>query len=271
MANRIWHHLFGRGIVASTDNFGVLGQRPTHPELLDHLATQFVEGGWSVKKLIRSLMLTRTYQMDSKVNPAYVDSDPQNQWWHRMPIRRLEGEAIRDAMLSVSGRLDRTLLGPPIPVYVTAFMQGRGRPRGGPLDGNGRRSIYTSVNRNFLPPMMLAFDTPIPFTTIGRRTQSNVPAQALILMNDPFVVQQAELWAKRTLAEQSGSAEARMNSLYESGFARLATESEIQDAIEFLKTQSAAYEAGANWESDVRAWQDLCHVLFNVKEFAFLK
>tara|TARA_R110002072_G_scaffold302615_1_gene486759 strand:- start:4080 stop:7991 length:3912 start_codon:yes stop_codon:yes gene_type:complete len=271
MANRIWHHLFGRGIVASTDNFGVLGQRPTHPELLDHLAIQFVKGDWSIKKLIRSLMLTRTYQMDSEVNPAYVDSDPQNLWWHRMPIRRLEGEAIRDAMLTVSGRLDRTLFGPPVPVYLTSFMQGRGRPRGGPLDGNGRRSIYTSVNRNFLPPMMLAFDTPIPFTTIGRRTQSNVPAQALILMNDPFVVQQAELWAKRTLAEQPGPAETRIASLYESAFARPATEREVQDGIEFLKTQAAAYEAGADWQTDVRAWADLCHVLFNVKEFVFLK
>jgi hypothetical protein len=271
MANRIWLHLFGRGIVASADNFGVLGQRPTHPELLDHLAIQFVEDGWSIKKLIRSLMLTRTYQMDSEVNSAYADSDPQNLWWHRMAIRRLEGEAIRDAMLTVSGRLDRTLLGPPVPVYLTAFMQGRGRPRGGPLDGDGRRSIYTSVNRNFLSPMMLAFDTPIPFTTIGRRTQSNVPAQALILMNDPFVVQQAELWAKRTLAEHPGSAETRIASLYESAFARLATEQEVQDGIEFLKTQAAAYEAGANWETDVRAWADFCHVLFNVKEFVFLK
>lgn len=271
MANRIWHHLFGRGIVASTDNFGVLGQRPTHPELLDHLAVQFVEGGWSVKKLIRSLVLTRTYQMDSEVNPVYADSDPQNLWWHRMPIRRLEGEAIRDAMLAVSGSLDRTLHGGSVPVYVTAFMQGRGRPRGGPLDGNGRRSIYTSVNRNFLSPMMLAFDTPIPFTTIGRRTQSNVPAQALILMNDPFVVQQAELWAKRTLAEESGSAEARINSLYESGFARPATEQEIQDGIEFLRIQAESYEATANWETDLRVWKDLCHVLFNVKEFVFLK
>ncbi len=271
MVNRIWHHLFGRGIVASTDNFGVLGQRPTHPEMLDHLAIQFVEGGWSIKKLIRSLMLTRTYQMDSKVNPAYADSDPQNLWWHRMPIRRLEGEAIRDAMLTVSGRIDRTLYGNPVAVYLTAFMQGRGRPGTGPLDGNGRRSIYTSVNRNFLPPMMLAFDTPIPFTTIGRRTQSNVPAQALILMNDPFVVQQAELWAKRTLAENHGSAEARINSLYEAGFARPASDHEIQDGVEFLKIQAEAYEATANWETDVRVWKDLCHVLFNVKEFVFLK
>jgi hypothetical protein len=216
-------------------------------------------------------MLTRTYQMDSKVNSEYADSDPQNLWWHRMPIRRLEGEAIRDAMLAVSGRLDRTLYGGPVPVYLTAFMQGRGRPGAGPLDGNGRRSIYTSVNRNFLSPMMLAFDTPIPFTTIGRRTQSNVPAQALILMNDPFVVQQAELWARRTLADDSGSAETRINSLYESGFARPATEQEIRDGVDFLKTQTASFEAGTNRETDLRAWADLCHVLFNVKEFVFLK
>ena len=119
--------------------------------------------------------------------------------------------------------------------------------------------------------MMLAFDTPIPFTTIGRRTQSNVPAQALILMNDPFVVQQAELWAKRTLAENHGSAEARINSLYEAGFARPASDQEIQDGVEFLKIQAEAYEATANWETDVRVWKDLCHVLFNVKEFVFLK
>lgn len=270
MANRIWHHLFGRGIVASTDNFGVLGQRPTHPELLDHLALRFVEGGWSVKKLIRSLMLSRTYQMSSQVNETYADTDPQNLWWHRMPVRRLEGEAIRDAMLLISGELNRTLYGSPVPVYLTPFMQGRGRPKSGPLNGDGRRSIYTSVNRNFLPPMMLAFDTPIPFTTIGRRTQSNVPAQALILMNDPFVVQQAELWARRTLAEPTESAITRISGLYEQAFARPATPNEIEDGVEFLKNQSSAYGASSDWVTDVRAWADFCHVLFNVKEFVFL-
>ena len=180
-------------------------------------------------------------------------------------------EAIRDAMLTISGRLDRTVLGPPVPVYLTSFMQGRGRPRGGPLDGNGRRSVYISVNRNFLPPMMLAFDTPIPFTTIGRRTQSNVPAQALILMNDPFVVQQAATWAKRALAENADSVEARIDSLYERAFARPATSVEISEGVAFLKSQSASYDAKADWQTDVRAWKDLCHVLFNVKEFVFLK
>lgn len=269
--NRVWSHLFGRGIVASVDNFGVLGQAPTHRELLDHLAIQFVEGGWSVKRLIRSLMLTRTYQMDSRVKPEYADLDPQNDWWHRMPVRRLEGEAIRDAILSVSGRLDRRLAGPPIPVYVTSFMQGRGRPRGGPLDGNGRRSIYTSVNRNFLSPMMLAFDTPIPFTTIGRRTRSNVPAQALILMNDPFVSQQAETWAKRELAEPAASVEERIDRLYQRALGRFATEQERNDGVGFLQGQASTYGTGVDWQSDVRVWKDFCHVLFNVKEFIFLR
>jgi hypothetical protein len=271
MANRIWHHLFGRGIVASVDNFGVLGERPTHPELLDHLATRFVAEGWSVKSLIRSLLLTQTYQMDSRVNPDYADIDPVNKWWHRMPIRRLQGEAIRDAMLTISGRLDPTTFGPPVPVHVTPFMQGRGRPRSGPLDGNGRRSIYVSVNRNFLSPMMLAFDTPIPFNAIGRRTVSNVPAQALILMNDPFVIQQAQLWAKRELADSDVAPADRINRLYEQAFARPPQDDELTDGLDFLEQQAASYGAGDTWQTNEQAWSDLCHVLFNVKEFVFVK
>jgi len=271
MANRIWHHLFGRGIVASVDNFGVLGERPTHPELLDHLATRFVAEGWSVKSLIRSLLLTQTYQMDSRVNPDYADVDPVNKWWHRMPIRRLPGEAIRDAMLTISGRLDRTVSGPPVPVYVTPFMQGRGRPRGGPLDGNGRRSIYVSVNRNFLSPMMLAFDTPIPFTAIGRRTISNVPAQALILMNDPFVIQQAQVWAKRELTAGDVVPADRISRLYERAFARPPSNDELTDGLEFLEQQATSYGASDNWQTNEQAWSDFCHVLFNVKEFVFVK
>ena len=177
MVNRIWHHLFGRGIVASVDNFGVLGEAPTHPELLDYLADQFVKDGWSVKKTIRRLVLSSAYRMSSQPTDA-DQADPQNLLLHRMRLRRLEGEAIRDAMLSVSGRLDLKMYGPPVPVHLTPFLEGRGRPADGPLDGDGRRSLYTAVRRNFLPPMMLAFDTPSPFSTVGRRTVSNVPAQA---------------------------------------------------------------------------------------------
>ena len=263
LVNRVWHHLFGRGIVASTDNFGVLGERPTHPELLDFLADRFVKEGWSLKKLIRALVLSSTYRMASEADEAADRADPGNFFLHRMNRRRLEGEAIRDAILSLSGRLDRRLYGPSVLAYLTAFQEGRGRPTSGPLDGDGRRSVYLAVRRNFLSPFLLAFDTPSPFSTVGRRTVSNVPAQALILLNDPFVHQQAQLWAKRVLTE-SGSTRERIMRMYESAFTRPPTEAELEACADFLAHQAA----GQAREED--AWTDLAHVLFNVKEFIFL-
>lgn len=264
--NRIWHHLFGRGIVPSVDNLGVLGLPPSHPELLDHLAIQFMRNGWSAKVLIRSLVLSRTYQMSSHLTDADA-ADPENQLWHRMPIKRLEGEAIRDSLLSVSGRLDGTAFGPSVPIHLTEFMQGRGRPGGsGPLDGNGRRSIYIAVRRNFLSPMMLAFDTPSPFSTVGRRTVSNVPAQALILMNDPLVIEMAKSWAEKILSGPSETTEQRLDHLYLTAFARHPTPPEISEAVAFLNAQGVDRSENQN-----EAWKNLCHVLFNVKEFVFIE
>ncbi len=270
MANRVWQHLFGEGIVASVDNFGVLGQPPTHPELLDHLADEFRREGWSIKRLIRQLVLSRTYQMSS--HPTAGDAaDPQDRLLHRMRIRRLEGEPLRDAILAVSGRLDPTQFGPSVPVYLTQYMEGRGRPGSGPLDGNGRRSIYISVRRNFLAPMMLAFDVPIPFNTVGRRNVSNVPSQALILMNDPFVVEQAKLWARRTLADKNLAPAERIGLLYEQALARPAEPREVEAALAFLQQQAGELGLGAGaWQTDERPWADLCHVLLNSKEFLFV-
>lgn len=268
--NRVWHHLFGRGIVGSVDNFGVLGEAPTHPELLDYLASRFtaeadatkpgeVNGlAWSTKKLIRTLLTSRAYRMASTPDAKADEADPQNLLLHRMRIRRLEGEAIRDAILRISGRLNSTMYGPSVPVYLTPFQEGRGRPASGPLDGDGRRSVYLSVRRNFLSSFLLAFDTPAPFSTVGRRTMSNVPAQALILMNDPFVHQQADLWAKRALAEKTGDAD-RVRSMYLDAFARTPSESETRACLAYL---AATPEA--------RRWSDLAHVLFNAKEFYFV-
>ena len=270
--NRVWHHVFGRGIVATTDNFGVLGQKPSHPLLLDWLAHWFVtEGEWSTKKLIRVLVTSSTFRMSSQADPYYDKLDPTNQLFHKMPVRRLEGEAIRDAILQVSGELDFEQFGEPIPVHLTPFMTGRGRPgKGGPLDGHHRRTIYQEVRRNFLSPMMLAFDAPIPHSTFGKRAVSNVPAQALILMNDPFVIDQAGRWAER-LSRESGGLEpaARVRKVYMEALGRDPTRKERRHALEFVSQQEGVY--GNQDASAIQSWADLCHVLFNVKEFIFLE
>jgi hypothetical protein len=256
--NRVWHHLFGRGIVASVDNFGVLGDAPTHPELLDALAEQFVKDNYSVKSLIRRILLTDAYQRSSRPSAQAAKVDPENRLLQHVRVRRLEGEAIRDAILSVSGRLDAKLYGPSVPVHLTDFQQGRGRPTSGPMDGAGRRSIYLSVRRNFLSPFLLAFDTPIPFSTVGRRTVSNVPAQALILLNDPFVHQQADLWAKRALGD-AGTFDERVERMYRAAFGRGPTAAEVAACRDFVRSGDAA------------AWASLAHALINAKEFIFLE
>ena len=272
MVNRIWHHLFGRGIVASTNNFGVLGQRPTHPKLLDHLARRFSdEHQWSVKDMIKEIMLSRTYQLSSIPNPKYLDSDPNNFLLYRQNIRRLQGEAIRDNIIAVSGRLDKKMFGPSMPVYLTPFMSGRGRPKTGPLDGAGRRSIYISVRRNFISPMMLAFDTPAPFNSIGRRNVSNVPSQALILMNDPFVIEQAQFWAKRLLAHDKQTPDDRIDQMIREAFGRPATQIELADAGDFLEIQRGQYGVDKeNLMTEIRLWADLGHVLINSKPFIYI-
>jgi hypothetical protein len=267
LVNRLWHLHFGKGLVASPDDFGRQGQQPTNPELLDWLASEFVRRRWSIKQIHRLMVLSSTYRMSSRAEPKTEEADPQNELLHRMPVRRLEAEEIRDAMLSVSGRLDRKMYGPgPLP-YLTPHMVGRGRPAaGGPLDGDGRRSVYLNVRRNFLNPMFLAFDYPIPFTTIGRRSVSNVPAQALTMLNNPLVIQQSQRWAKRALDEPGLTARQRVDRMYETAFARLPTEDESKEALTFLEEQAKEYGKA----DDARAWADLCHVLLNVKEFIFL-
>jgi hypothetical protein len=272
MVNRVWHHLFGRGLVGSVDNFGVLGELPTHPELLDQLAIDFSSSGWSTKALIKRIMASRTYQQSSRINPANEEADPSNELFHRFPIKRLQGEAIRDAMLAISGDLDPTLFGPSVPVHLTDFMQGRGRPgASGPLNGNGRRSIYTEVRRNFLSPMMLAFDTPIPFNAMGRRSESNVPAQALILMNNSFVIDQANKWAARLIKEQPDPRQ-RIVQVYQQAFSRIPSEAEIDQGIEFLRLQAKELKLDPNGIAEHHEpWADYCHVLMNVKEFLYLK
>jgi hypothetical protein len=159
------------------------------------------------------------------------------------------------------------MFGPSVPPHLTPFMQGRGRPSSsGPLDGDGRRSIYLGVRRNFLNPMFLAFDYPIPFTAIGHRSVSNVPAQALTMMNNPFVVGEAQRWAKSVLAEKDLTAVARVEKMHVAAFGRPPSEEELKESLTFLEEQRKEYGK----IDDPRAWSDLCHVLLNVKEFIFV-
>ncbi len=268
--NRLWHHLFGRGLVASVDDFGPMGQRPSHPELLDWLAAEFVEQGWSWKRMIRELVLSQAYAQASvahpSLSPALAQADPDNQLLHRMPVRRLTAEAIRDSILAVAGSLEPSLFGPSIPTHRTEFMSGRGARPSGPLDGAGRRTLYGAVYRNFLSPLLLTFDQPNPFGPKGARSQSNVPAQALALLNDPFVLEQSQRWAQRQLSEQGVDDSTRLAQMYEATTGLRPDPSTIDRLVRFLEEQGTLYGA-----KDERAWADLAHALFNQKAFLYVR
>ncbi len=180
IVNRVWYHLFGRGIVATPDNFGRMGGVPSHPELLDFLAGWFVDHGYSIKRLIQFLVTSESWQMSGETAPAALENDPDNALLSHFNVRRLEAEAIRDALLSVSGDLKTNeMYGPPV--------TGR-KPR---------RSVYVRVKRNELDPFLAVFDAPVPASTTGKRDVTNVPGQALTLLNDPLVLELSEHWAQR--------------------------------------------------------------------------
>ena len=292
VVNRIWQHYFGRGIVPTPDDFGHLGLPPSHPELLDWLASELIAHDWSLKHVHGLILRSSAYRMASSgaegseprvaSDPlaqsgaplSNLDSchaaDPGNSLLWRMNVKRLEGEIIRDAVLQLSGRLDDLLYGPSVPIHLTSFLEGRGRPgESGPVDGRGRRSLYLSVRRNFPEPFLQAFDFPNPHSTTGRRNVSNVPAQALSLMNNPLIIEQAAVWARRLLAATSGgSAEDRIRQIYAVAFARQPTDEELAAALAFLEEQRNEL----HWEpDDPRLWADYLHVLLNGKEFSFVR
>jgi len=265
IVNRLWKHHFGVGIVPTVDDFGHMGQPPTHPEMLDFLAAELVRKRWSLKAMHRAMMVSNVYRMSSAMQPQAATIDPQNKLLHRANVRRLEAEAIRDSLLAVSGSLNDKHFGRSVLPHLTPFMDGRGRPgSSGPLDGEGRRSIYVSVRRNFLTPLFLAFDYPVPFTTIGRRTVSNVPAQALAMMNNPLVLEQSKKWSQRVLADTRHDDRAKIERMYLTSLGRKPTAAELSAAEAFVAAQIEEYGDRA------QAWADLAHVMFNLKEFIFV-
>jgi hypothetical protein len=268
MVNRIWQHHFGEGLVRTVDNFGKTGERPTHPELLDFLAWRFRANGWSVKAMHREMALSSAYGMSSVAGAAARQVDPDNRLLSHMPVRRLEGEVIRDAILAASGSLDPKAYGPSVPPHISAYQDGRGKPASGPLDGAGRRGVYLEVRRNFITPLFLAFDYPLPSTTVGRRSVSTVPSQALMLMNNEFVGTEAAKWAGRAVRDYPDR-NARLDQMFLQVYARPPDAADRAEVFEFLGRQAARYPDGS--PEDPRVWADLAHVLFNSKEFIFVR
>ncbi len=271
MVNRVWHHLFGAGIVRSVDDFGHVGDLPSHPELLDYLATQFVEDGWSVKKLIRAMVLTRTFQQSADHRSAEgAKIDPENRLLWHYPARRMEAEAIRDAILATSGRLDRTLYGPSVqPFRETPNADRRLFP--GPLDGNGRRSVYIKNNLMEAPRFLSAFNFPGGKVTQGRRDATNVPAQALALLNDPFVIQQAEVWSTKLVPSAEIAPIERVRSMFRTALGR--TPRSDEEARFVFALNEVAQLRGVASEDVLKSslvWQDLAHILFNLQEFVYI-
>ncbi len=259
--NRLWAYLTGRGIVKTVDNFGVLGEPPTHPELLDYLADEFVATGWDTKSLIRRIVLSSTYRQSCEMGEAGREIDPTNELLHASRVRRIAAEAIRDALLAISEQLDPKPYGPSVRIHITDFMRHNRSPGwSGPLDGDRRRSIYVEVRRNALSHFLTAFDRPQPFTTVGLRHVSNSPVQPLTLLNDPLVLQLTGQWADRVVAHFE-SDEAATDSVYLAAFARPATDSERQRIVDFV----------ASAEDRPQAWRDLCLTIVNSKEFVFLR
>lgn len=271
--NRIWAHLMGRGIVPTVDNLGVLGQPPTHPELLDYLASEYVASGWDTKRLIRRIVLSSTYRQSARPAAALAEEtvelvDPANELIHKTRVRRLPAEAIRDALLAISGELDPRPFGPSVAVHITDFMRHNRSPdRSGPMDGDRRRSIYVEVRRNALNHFLAGFDKPMPSTTVGLRNQSNSAAQPLMLLNDPLVHQLVGQWSTR-LAADFDDDRAAIRHAYLQAFSRPPVERELEQLGEFLADRT---HDDPHLGTRRAAWFDVCLALVNSKEFVFLQ
>ena len=270
MVNRIWHHLFGRGLVETVDNFGTLGKPPTHPELLDRLAWQ-MHCDWSNKRLIRSIVCSRTYRLGSQVSEAGNHLDADNLYLWRMSPRRLQVEAIRDSMLLVSGSLD---LAPPVGSTVTGL--GDRLVRDVELDllqpPNNHRSVYLPVVRDYLPKIFELFDFPSPNLVNGRRTATSVPTQDLYLQHDPDVIRFAQLAAERLLSKNQANNGVRATTAYRWALTRAPREDEIAGILELVSQVEKMDQTGAELKqpTEVVAWSAVFRALFGCAEFRYL-
>ena len=255
MANRVWHWLFGAGLVRTVDNFGTMGEPPSHPELLDHLSFHFIQKGWSVKKLIRTIVLSRTYRLSS--SRGGQPEDPENRLLAHMNRRRLDAESLRDTMLSVGGTLKLEMGGATFPANLKTDV--------GFQFQEPRRSVYVPVFRSSLPELFEVFDFANPSLVTGRRDISTVAPQALFMMNHPFVRTQARLTAERLLSDPLLNESHRINHAYLQILGRHATETEVSLGQDFLKTVTDTSEKGR-----IEAWTQMVQSMFLTIEFRYI-
>ncbi len=269
--NRVWHWMFGAGLVTTTDDFGHLGDRPSHPQLLDYLSRRFMEDGWSTKKLVRDILESRTWQQSQQADARAMDVDPANRLLHHFPVQRLDAESLRDAMLVVSGRLDASLYGPTTnPCRLSEDSQKR--LFSGPLDGQGRRSIYTKVTIMEPPRFLATFNQPSPKIPAGRRDVTTTPAQSLTLLNDPFVMDQAAYWARQLIVRPDRYVESRLQHMFLKAFGREAASEELSRWADAVGDFAVAEQlAEGDWLSSEELWQTMAHAMFNTKEFLYVR
>jgi hypothetical protein len=270
MVNRVWQHLFGKGLVETADNFGALGDEPSHPELLDALAIEFMNEKWSVKRLIRSIVLSRVYQLSSEHSAENYAVDPGNKLLWRMERRRLDAEEIRDAILAASGRLqlERRERSPMLQLGNGPL----GRQDVSPIrKPSPVRSVYLSLPRGFVPDTLLAFDMADPNLIVSQRDVTTVATQALFMMNNPFVVNQSEQMAKRLLSSRGLKDEARMSQAFRWTLGRPPTTVEQSQTGHYLELYKQSMTAAkAQGDPTLAAWTSLCQTLFASGEFRYV-
>jgi cytochrome c553 len=280
MVNRIWQHHFGRGLVASSDNFGVRGERPSHPELLDWLTARFVESGWSIKAMHRVMLLSNTYQQRCQSSPAAQQADPNCRWLSAFPRRRLSAEELRDSILFVSGKLD------PAPGTSESgeYLVSKAESIGAMIMPNRlaaddpiyttftKRSIYLPVVRNMLPDVLALFDAADPNGVTAVRNETTVASQSLFLLNSPLVREQARHLAQQLLGDAKVSDEQRIDRAHRLAFGRSSSADEVMQAQAFLAAYLASPAAQGRPEAErtLSAWQSFCQVLLCDNEFMYV-
>jgi hypothetical protein len=251
IVNRLWQHHFGRGLVSTPNDFGAQGERPTHPELLDYLASELIRNDWHLKPIHKLIMSSSVYREDNAFDEKRNAADPDNKLLWRHPLIRLEAEAIRDSMLAVSGTLDPTMYGP------------------GTLDeGMKRRSVYFFVKRSKIIPLMLLFDAPNALSGMGARATTTVAPQALAMMNNPHVQGYAKALASRVAGRDAAES---IRLAYELAVCRPPSEAELADGLAFLREQTAEYQASAQHADPAgAALVDLCQAILSLNEFVYV-